>query len=255
MTISRSPRDKSLFDAWSDLALGETSDRISFEPDQPPDTERVEASPSDRFASGMHSTLVAAVPYEHMTQVACDARNLLGALMANVDWLKSGVDTSTSVGFAEALTDIDVCCERLNNVLESVLVGTRRGGLIAQRSAVSVGSVITGALGHVSKIAEAKRVRIRIAVDGDIVAMLDRALLTCGLASLTTQIINSSDVGTEIVAQHKLENGDIALSFLCAPTQNELDYQFCRLVAEWHGGRLMRYTDRRSTAWSFRGSG
>jgi hypothetical protein len=63
-------------------------------------------------------------PDEQMKQVACEARDLLGALLANVAWMKSAIDRVPAAGLAEALRDMEICCERLETVLENALIGT-----------------------------------------------------------------------------------------------------------------------------------
>lgn len=234
--------------------------------ESPVDVERSTTLPCESFTSGVRRAVVAA-PYEYMTLVASDARSLLGALMANLEWMKSTVEAVAAGGLVDAVDDMEICLARLNNVLERLLIGTRGGGLAPQRSEVSVGAVVTRALGHVSKIAQAKRVRIRTGPDWDIVAMLDRTLLTCGLASLMSQVISSCEPDGEVVALCEAEKGQVAITFRCVagpkPTQSEavwlpsnglsstptaadLDVEFCRLVAEWHGGQLMVDTETAS---------
>src|SRR6185436_17043419 len=76
--------------------------------------------------------------YDHMARVARDARDLLGALTSNVEWLRAAFGQEVRQdALLGGLSDIEPCCERLNNMLEDALVGVRREGLNIQRSPLS----------------------------------------------------------------------------------------------------------------------
>jgi len=213
-----------------------------------PATEGVDSS-----VSGVHRTETA-VPGEYLTLVASDARSLLGALLANLEWMKSSVEPTAPLGLVDAVADMEICCRRLHSVLERVLIGARGGGLTLQRSAVTLGSVVAGALAQVSPMAAAKRVRVRMGAETDVVAMLDRTMLTCGLAGLMGQIISSCDPDSEVVALYQPGQGDVSITFLCTPAtgscgvpiETDHDVAFCRVVVEWHGGHLTRDDDTAS---------
>ena len=124
---------------------------------------------SPRDVGGVGSTR-----YDLMTKVARDARDLLGALNANVDWIKSGfADGVPTDALIEGLNDIETCCERLTSLLEDALVGTRKQGLTVERSILSISSVLAAAQKKVKKAAEAKRVSFEVATECEVVAMFE----------------------------------------------------------------------------------
>src|SRR2546423_9711926 len=128
-----------------------------------------------------------------MANVARDARDLLGALSANVEWLRATVSEPHRAGqLVEGLSDIETCCERLNDMLEDALVGARRDGLRVRRSTLSLQSILTAAMKQVTKRAEAKGVAFRVTSELDVVAKLDRALMTRALVKLMSSTIAES---------------------------------------------------------------
>jgi light-regulated signal transduction histidine kinase (bacteriophytochrome) len=215
-------------------------------------------SPSDVW-------VVPSTPYDHMTKVARDARNLLGALNANVDWLKSGfADGLPSEALVEALDDIETCSERLASLLEDALVGTRKQGLSVERSILSISSVLATALKKVKKSAEAKRVSIEVATECDVVAMLDRTLLTRAFSKLMGRIVAEVEPDSKVAVRYRLSDEHIQVTFARSdsavrtlrPSHASLrpvmasgasrrdagdsELEFCCVVAEAHGGTLTR---------------
>jgi K+-sensing histidine kinase KdpD len=195
--------------------------------------------------------------YDHMARVARDARTFLGALTANADWLRSGViDQVDPSGLIEAVSDIETCCERLNNLLEDALLGTRQNGLTVRRSMLSVGSVLNAALKQVRRAADAKKIAIEVLTDSDIAVMLDRALLTRAVARLLDRIVSDGETGAEISIRYLLENEQVVVTFARndqalrglpsshhtlrpgQPKADGSDLEFCHIVAESHGGAL-----------------
>jgi K+-sensing histidine kinase KdpD len=202
-------------------------------------------------------TTVSPHTYNHMANVASDARDLLGALSANVQWLRAAVGEKTPAGqLGEGLSDIETCCERLNNMLEDALVGVRRDGLEIQRSKLSFESVLAAAMKQVTKRAEARAIAFRITTELDVVAKLDRTLITRALVKVMSSIISESAAKAEVAVTYVLERGVITITFvrigtflsgppiLRPPTEargaagDEADLAFCRLVIEGHGGAL-----------------
>jgi hypothetical protein len=206
--------------------------------------------------------------YDHMTQVAREARNLLGALGANVDWLKSVLPEQPSMDdLADGLSDIETCCERLRDLVEDALIGTRKEGLSVSRAIVSVESMLAVCVRQVKRRAEARHVTIEI-VGGELYAMLDGPLLMRAMIRLFDHAIRRADKGTVLQLRYGLENGEIRMIIAkfepgvrslappgshrppslraaasvrpraqAAEPLNE-DLEFVHLAAEAHGGKL-----------------
>jgi light-regulated signal transduction histidine kinase (bacteriophytochrome) len=215
-------------------------------------------SPSDVW-------VVPRTPYDHMIKVARDARNLLGALNANVDWLKSGfADGVPTDSLVEGLDDIETCCERLTSLLEDALVGTRKQGLSVERSILSIGSVLAAALKKVKKSTESKRVSFDVATECDVVAMFDRTLLTRAISKLMGRIVAEVEPDAKVSVRYRLQDEQIQVTFArsdsalrtlrpshtslrpgmaSGPSRRDADdseLEFCHVVAEAHGGALTR---------------
>jgi hypothetical protein len=209
--------------------------------------------------------------YDHLTQVAREARNLLGALGANVDWLKSVMTERPPLeDLAEGLSDIETCCERLRDLMEDALIGTRKEGLSVSRAIVSVESMLKVCVRQVKRRATARQIDIEI-TGGELYAMLDGPLLMRALVRLLDHAIRQIDVGTTLQVRYALENEEIRIAIgkfeagprsvappgshrppsLRAPslrpartvTADQLsaadDLEFVHLAAEAHGGKLM----------------
>jgi K+-sensing histidine kinase KdpD len=191
-----------------------------------------------------------------MATVARDARTFLGALTANVDWLRTGLRDNAAGDLLEGIADIEACCERLNNLLEDALLGTRQNGLTVRRAMLSIGSVLNASLKQVRRAADAKGIAIDVTTESDVAAMLDRALVTRAIAKLLDRIVADSEEGARIVIRYQLEGDDISIAFARdegnvrslpgshhtlppgRPRPHGADLDFCHIVAESHGGDL-----------------
>ena len=203
----------------------------------------------------------AAVPhtYDHMANVAREARDLLGALNANVRWLRGAVGELVATSqLGDGLSDIETCCERLNNMLEDALLGVRHDGLEVRRSTLSFESVLGAAMKQVTKRAAAKGIAFRVTTELDVVGNLDRALITRALVKLLSSTIAESSAKAEIAVTYMLERRVLTVTFVRIGTflsgppllrpiarargrrgdDRDLDLDFCRLVIEGHGGTL-----------------
>jgi hypothetical protein len=209
--------------------------------------------------------------YDHMTQVAREARNLLGALGANVDWLKSVLPEQPPLeDLADGLSDIETCCERLRDLVEDALIGARKEGLSVSRSMVSLEATLTVCVRQVKRRAAARQVGIEV-VGGELYAMLDGPLLTRALVRLFDQAVRRADPGSHLQVRYALENGEIRMiiaqfepgvrsvappgssrrppspSLRPAPSvrphrqvsSEQDDLEFVHLAAEAHGGKLI----------------
>ena len=208
---------------------------------------------------------VGATRYDLMTKVARDARDLLGALNANVDWIKSGfADGVPTDALIEGLNDIETCCERLTSLLEDALVGTRKQGLTVERSILSISSVLAAAQKKVKKAAEAKRVSFEVATECEVVAMFDRTLLTSAFSKLMGRIVAEVEPDSKVSVRYQLQEEEIQVTFAREETAdralrsshtsirprlpsgasrrdaNDSELEFCHVVAEAHEGFLTR---------------
>jgi len=209
--------------------------------------------------------------YDHMTQVAREARNLLGALGANVDWLKSVMPERPPLeDLAEGLSDIETCCERLRDLVEDALIGTRKEGLSVSRAIVSVESMLNVCVRQIKRRAAARQIDVEVA-GGELYAMLDGPLLMRAVVRLLDHAIRQVDEGTTLQVRYALENEEIRITIgkfdaglrsiappgshrppsLRAPslrparpvTTEQLrdadGLEFVHLAVEAHGGKLM----------------
>lgn len=234
----------------------------------PPSDER-ERHAEDGASSDLWA-LAQRPSYDHMAQVAREARNLLGALGANVDWLKSVLPERPPLeDLADGLSDIETCCERLRDLVEDALIGTRKEGLSVSRGIVSLEAMLAVCVRQVKRRAAARQVSIDV-VGGELYAMLDGPLLTRALMRLLDHALRQVEKGTLLQLRYGLENGEItvilakfepglrsvasgsshrppsarpsasmrpARALLSEPANEDLE--FVHLAAEAHGGKLM----------------
>ena len=209
--------------------------------------------------------------YDHMTQVAREARDLLGALGANVDWLKSVLPEQPPLeDLADGLSDIETCCERLRDLVEDALIGARKEGLSVSRAIVSVESMLAVCVRQVKRRANARQISVEV-VGGELYAMLDGPLLQRAMVRLLDRAILQTEKGTVLQVRYALENGEIRIAIArfeaalrsVAPssshrppslrpaslrparareaenTKDAADLEFVHLAAEAHGGKLL----------------
>jgi hypothetical protein len=147
-----------------------------------------------------------------MSQVAREARNLLGALGANVDWLKSVLPEQPPLeDLADGLADIETCCERLRDLVEDALVGTRKEGLAVNRAIVSLESMLAVCVRQVKRRAATRDIALDVE-GGELYAMLDGQLLMRAVVRLLDHVIRHVDKGATIQIRYALENGEIRMS-------------------------------------------
>jgi hypothetical protein len=177
----------------------------------PPSSDERERPSEEGHAASDLWPVTARPSYDHMNEVAREARNLLGALGANVDWLKSVLpDRPPLEDLAEGLTDIETCCERLRDLVEDALVGTRKEGLSVSRAIVSVESMLAVCVRQVKRRAHARQISLEV-VGGELYAMLDGQLLMRAVVRLLDHVIRTVDRGSTIQIRYALENGEIRI--------------------------------------------
>ena len=86
-----------------------------------------EGEPSSGQASGVWPLKVDADQGESLAFAVHDAKNMLGALQANVHWLRSNLESTPASPeeIAQAIEDMDTCCQRLANLLCQALLAGR----------------------------------------------------------------------------------------------------------------------------------
>jgi hypothetical protein len=175
----------------------------------PPSSDERERRTEDGHAASDLWPVTARPSYEHMEQVAREARNLLGALGANVDWLKSVLpDRPPLEDLAEGLVDIETCCERLRDLVEDALIGTRKGGLSVSRAIVSVESMLAVCVRQVKRRAHARQISLEV-VGGELYAMLDGQLLMRAMVRLLDHVIHTFEKGCTVQVRYALEDEEI----------------------------------------------
>jgi signal transduction histidine kinase len=175
----------------------------------PPSDERERAS--DEGAASDLWALAQRPSYDQMSQVAREARNLLGALGANMDWLKSVIPERPPLeDLAEGLSDIETCCERLRDLVEDALIGARKEGLSVSRAIVSLEAMLAVCVRQVKRRAAARQISIEV-VGGELYAMLDGPLLTRAMVRLLDQVVRQVDAGSLVQVRYGRENGEIRM--------------------------------------------
>lgn len=198
----------------------------------------------------------------HLANVSREARSLLGALEANVQWLRSGIgEKATTDGVAEGLTDIETCCERLAELLEDAVLAVRSDPTSIQCLTVSLGSLVSAAQKLVRRRAEAKGISIEIESSVEVAATLDRTLVTRALGKLLARLVDDVPPESRLTIRYGIYKNDLLIDFdhdqapdsgrpsdpsrrASGPTSSGFlravqDLDFCRRVAEAHGGALV----------------
>ena len=235
-----------------------------------PDANEREPGSEEGAASDLWP-LTPRASYHHLSQVACEARDLLGALGANVDWLKSVLAERPPLeDLTDGLRDIEKCCERLRDLVEDALIGTRKEGLSVSRAIVSVESMLAVCVRQVKRRATARQVGVEV-VGGELYAMLDGPLLTRAIIRLLDRTITQVENGTVLQIRYAREKDEISIAIArvesglrsVAPPSahrppslrpvslrpapaltgeqvtNADEFEFVHLAAEAHGGRLL----------------
>jgi hypothetical protein len=208
-------------------------------------------------------------PSRYMEEVVRDARNLLGAMKANVEWLRSALDPEAAhAELSDGFDDVEVICERLASLLEDVAVTTRDAGLRMSPTAVVIGSVVRSALKQLTRRAEAAGITLQIVAEGDVTTMADRELLVRALEKLVDYAIEGASPGDRVVLGYGANEQDVVIRVNHHPQKKPLDSEvdaeakgkasprqgvpprhgdslqadptmaFCRMVARSHSGTV-----------------
>jgi signal transduction histidine kinase len=203
-----------------------------------------------------------------------DAKNMLGALQANVHWLRSNFeeDPSSREEVVQAIEDMDTCCQRLATLLCQALLAARGQQLSTNPSRVHVGALVGHAVHQVKKQALSRGVDVRAAVRADVITMMDGLLVSRLLDNLLNNAISYSRPGCSVVMEYGTDGNDVYFAVsdegpgisdavrdrLFEPFVTEkrptlpeagfhagLGLAFCKAVARAHGGDIT-YTNRAS---------
>jgi signal transduction histidine kinase len=202
-----------------------------------------------------------------------DAKNMLGALHANVHWLRSTLDSPGSRSDAvEVIGDMEACCERLSNLLCQALLVSRGPELEISPSRVNVSALVNNAVRQVRKQAQLRGVTVCARSGADVLTMIDALLVSRVLDNLLSNAVtHSSDGGRVSIEFDMVEDcvvfvvadegpgiPDDVRERLFEPYVTErrravpetsmhvgLGLAFCKAVARAHGGDIA-YTNRPS---------
>jgi signal transduction histidine kinase len=203
-----------------------------------------------------------------------DGKNMLGALQANVHWLKSVLESGplSREEVGQAIDDMDTCCDRLSTLLCQALLAARGQKVTPKPSRVHVGALVGHAVQQVRKRAQARGVDVRTTVKGDALAVMDGLLVSRVLDNLLDNALSYSEAGGAVLLEYGTEGDEVYFvvsdqgpgisdgmrerlfePFVTEkrPTLPEtgshvgLGLAFCKAVAHAHGGEIT-YTNASS---------
>ncbi len=215
---------------------------------------------------------------EAMAYAVHDAKNMLGALQANVHWLRSNFESSPAAReeIAQAIEDMNICCQRLAMLLYQALQA-RGQRLEVSPSRVHAGALVAHAVHQVRKQAEARGVRVHPTVRADVVAVMDGLLVSRVLDNLLNNAVSYAPDGSSVIIEYGTDGNDVFFRVsdegpgiassvterLFEPFVTEtrptladanihvgLGLAFCKSVARAHGGDIT-YTNRDSGGAAF----
>lgn len=191
-----------------------------------------------------------------------DAKNMVCALVTDVEWLRTTCESHTHSEIAHALAEVEDACRTLGGILLGALRAERAGddSIIVNRRPTSLSGLLHAAARSVRHRAERAGIRIEVAselpvsgeVDPDLIRrvidnLIDNALTVSSPGSAITLhagaygdsvVVSVSDQGPGI---DETRGEDIFSLHVSAPDSPGVGVglAFCRQVAEAHGGHLV----------------
>jgi K+-sensing histidine kinase KdpD len=205
-----------------------------------------------------------------------DAKNLLGAIFANIDWLRQSCESEGKPESLEAISDLTQACRQLESLLVEGLVARQVpiGALRLRKQRTSLSELVAAAVRRVDKRARMAGLEIVVAGSPSLHASLDPELVARVVDNLLDNAVRVSPSGSRISVHYGDSGGDVVLTvadqgpgipeeeraqifelFAASPTRPGhrgtagMGLAFCQKVVEAHGGRVI--LDDRSTGACF----
>jgi two-component system, OmpR family, sensor histidine kinase KdpD len=142
-----------------------------------------------------------------------DAKNMLGVLSSNVEWLREAIQSGRveRAELLEAVEDLRSGAARLTELLQQALQPEAKQSAIEPSLApVNIGAVLQSVYQQTRRQAAAADVRIDVRILSDAVAMLDRTLIERVLLNLVDNAMRFAPPGSTVkvacdVAEDRLE--------------------------------------------------
>jgi len=188
-----------------------------------------------------------------------DARGVLGALEANVDWLRGALRDHPVAGTAAALDDLATCSRRLTGLLRESLYSARDQLVLKGSAETKASSLASRSAEGVKRHAAARHVTINIVGGEDALIVGDPGSLERVLRNLLDNALRFSRFGGRVTLSYGVEESSAVLTvadegpgvpvelqehiFEAFQTNKGgrgehtgLGLAFCRKVARAHGG-------------------
>ena len=131
---------------------------------------------------------------------AHDAKNMLGALSSNVEFIREAIRTNAEPQtIAEALDDLEACAARVRDIMQQVLEPKAAQTVLKpQLAPVNVASVVQAVYQQMRHLATTSDIRLEVKITCDAVARIDRTLIERVLCNLVDNAVRFSPRGTVV---------------------------------------------------------
>ncbi len=142
-----------------------------------------------------------------------DAKNLLAALRANVDFVRASLHrANVAPDVAEALDDVDGCCQRLTGLIREAMLASRGEAPTPTLTRVHPADLVREAAARARRRAESRSIRLQTLADESLVASLDVTLIGRVLDNLLDNALRHARRGGRVVVRCAARDGELALS-------------------------------------------